>query len=91
MKRYCIKYLNKDSQHTKTTYCVGDSDLHATLVDLVVDGNFIDWIGEKDENDTIGHFHEVKIRSLLVDLDILKLNDKNEEESYNAWGMYEVC
>ena len=86
MKRYMVKYFNKKSQYPKTTYCVGDADLHATLVDLVVDGNFIDWIGEKDENDTIGHFWTIKHRDILRELNILEMNDKNEDAAYNAWG-----
>ena len=87
MKRYVVKYFNKDSQYSKTCYCVGDSDLHATLVDLVVEGNFIDLVGEKDELDTIGHYDEVNKESLLKELNVLNQNNKNEDETYKAWGM----
>lgn len=87
MKRYCIQYLNKDSQHAKTTYCLGDSDLNATLVDLVVDGNFIDMVGEKDSEDTIGYYNSISVSDLLEDLGIADKNAINEDDAYNAWGM----
>ena len=89
MKRYCVKYMNKDSQTTKhETYCVGESDLHATVVDLVVEGNFIDWIGEKDESNTIGHYEEISRHGLLKVLGIDEKNQENEDAAYEAWGLY---
>ena len=86
MKRYKVIYMNHLSQTTRhTTYALGEFDLNATLVDLVNEGNFIDWVGEKDENNTIGNYYEISKVGILKELNILEMNDANENAAYKEW------
>ena len=89
MERFQIKYRNKLSQVTRhTTFALGEEDLCATLVDLVNDGNFVDWIGFRDEKDNIGYFHELHWKrkcDLFEELNIKDKNFKNMCEAYDEW------
>lgn len=90
MKRYQIKYMNRLSQVERhVTYCLGDADLNATLVDLVNDGNFIDWIGSKDEHDNIARFYEIDFKEKYDIFEQLGIKDKNEANEQAAWREWE--
>lgn len=87
MKRYQITYRNSESQGTyHKTYALGDSDLNATLVDLIIDGNFIDAVGVKHESDNIGSFCYISHIDLLRELNVLNMNNANEDKAYEKWG-----